>query len=259
MNPMVENYVLPELKKRYERNIIKAATLHVSGLSESAVFEKIRGVVETERRMEGNLLGFTILAGIMGIDIKLMGRGDDELLLDNMIHKAKQEMYDRLKEDIYGEDAETLEEITVKMLCKKKLTIAVAESCTGGMLANMITNASGSSLCFKQGFVTYTSESKINTLKVSEQTIKQYGAVSGETAKEMADGVRGLCGTDIGLATTGIAGPTGGTGKKPVGLVFIAVSKQDDVFFQQFRFAGNRTDIKTKVACAALDLLRRHI
>jgi len=259
MNPMVENFILPLLRKRFENRIMKAVTLHICGLTESAVFEKIREVVESERKMEGNLLSFTILASIKKIDLRLTGSGDDELLLDNMIHKAKSELYERLKEDIYGEDSETLEEIIAKIMCKKKITLSVAESCTGGIISSMITDVPGSSLYFRQGFVAYSNEAKIKTLKVSENTLKKYGAVSPETAGEMAAGVRNLCETDIGLATTGIAGPAGGTEKKPVGLVFVAISKENGTVAKQFNFGGNRADIKTKVAWAALDMLRRNV
>lgn len=257
LNPMVEGSVLPLLKKRYEHNIVKSVSLHVCGLTESAVYEKIKEIVRIERELEGNKLTFALLAGSSVIDIKITGSGDDELLIDNMMHKAKQEMYDCLGSDIYGEGEETLEGIAGRLLGKKKLTLSVAESCTGGLISHRITNISGSSLYFRQGYITYSNESKIRVLKVNEESIKKFGAVSEQTAKEMASGVMKVCGSDVGLATTGIAGPSGGTRKKPIGLVYVAVAKGEDIFCSEYNFKGSRLGIKERIATTALDLLRR--
>ncbi len=149
-----------------------------------------------------------------------------------------------------------VEEIIGRLLKEKGLTISTAESCTGGLVAHRITNVSGSSDYFESGVITYSNEAKIDLLKVPEETIKTHGAVSGQTAVAMAEGIRILRNTDIGIGITGIAGPTGGTATKPVGLVYIALSASSCVECKEFRFAGDREGIKLKASEAALDMIR---
>jgi nicotinamide-nucleotide amidase len=154
---------------------------------------------------------------------------------------------------------ETLEGSLGKALSKRKMTIAIAESCTGGLVANRLTNISGSSDYFLMGTVTYSNRSKIDLLGVSERSLKEFGAVSREVAMEMAKGIKKLARSDIGLGITGIAGPTGGTKKKPVGLVYIAVATARKSIVKEFRFRGLRLDIKLHASQAALDLVRKNI
>ena len=137
--------------------------------------------------------------------------------------------------------------------------MAVAESCTGGLIANKLTNISGSSKYFERGVVSYSNKAKIEILGVDEETIEQYGAVSSQTAMAMAKGVRRISGTDFGLSTTGIAGPTGGSKEKPVGLVFVGFSSAKETSFEQHVFQTNRIGNKERFAQAALNLLRRKI
>ena len=259
MKPMVEEVVLPYLKERYERKILKKCVLHISGLTESAAYEKIKEVVEIERRMEGGILRFSILAHLAKIDVEISGEGENELLVDEMLHKARQEIYDCLGDYIYGEDEDTLESVVGKLLLSKRLTLAVAESCTGGLIGDRITDFAGSSVYFKEGVVAYSNEAKVRVLQVKEETLNEFGAVSRESALEMARGVQRISGTDIGLATTGIAGPTGGTAKKPVGLVYIALAwpEMGVEICKEFRFSGKRREIKESTAINALDILRK--
>jgi len=140
-------------------------------------------------------------------------------------------------------------------LKKQKQRIATAESCTGGLLAHTLTNISGSSVYFERGIISYSDESKIKLLRVSEKTIKQNGAVSYETAGEMANGIRTLSKVDIGVSTTGIAGPTGGSKEKPVGLVYIGVSTSDKNMVERFNFSGDRLENKENTCNAALKML----
>jgi PncC family amidohydrolase len=146
-----------------------------------------------------------------------------------------------------------------ELLTVNNLTLATAESCTGGLIAHMITNVSGSSKYFERGLITYSNDSKIGLLNVPEKTIIEFGAVSAQTAKAMALGVRNLAGTDLGLAVTGIAGPGGGTPEKPVGLVFIALSGPEQLKVQEHRFSGSRLEIKKRTAQAALKIIIEHI
>lgn len=259
MKPMVEEVVLPYLKERYERKILKKCVLHISGLTESAVYEKIKEVVEIERRMEGGILRFSILAHLTKIDVEISGEGENELLVDEMLHKARQEIYNCLEDYIYGEDKDTLESVVGGLLLSKRLTLAVAESCTGGLIGDRITDVAGSSVYFKEGVVAYSNEAKVRGLGVKEETLNEFGAVSRESALEMARGVQRISGTDIGLATTGITGPTGGTAKKPVGLVYVALvwPKMGVELCREFRFSGKRKEIKESTAANALDILRK--
>ena len=147
-----------------------------------------------------------------------------------------------------------LEEELGKLLKSNELTIATAESCTGGLIANLITNISGSSQYFIEGVVSYSNRSKIDLLNVPAGILKRHGAVSSETAVAMANGIRGVAKSDLGLAITGIAGPTGGTTKKPVGLVYIAIASEQNVKPFKFNFKGSRMEIKSQTATKALEI-----
>ena len=152
-----------------------------------------------------------------------------------------------------------IEEEIGRLLRNKKLTLSVAESCTGGLISNMITNFDGSSGYFERGYVAYSNKSKIELLDVPEEIIKSYGAVSSHSAIAMAEGVKRKSGTDIGLSVTGIAGPGGGTIEKPVGLVYIAVAGNKKTECKEYKFKGERLKIKSESAKAALKDLRDYI
>jgi len=151
-------------------------------------------------------------------------------------------------------DKELLNKVSA-LLKKQNLTVATAESCTGGLIANTLTNISGSSDYFDRGIVSYSNESKTELLGVSEDILKEYGAVSEQVAKTMAEGIRTRSNVDIGLATTGIAGPTGGTKDKPVGLVYIALSASKGTIVKRFQFSGDRLQNKEITCNAALQML----
>ena len=151
-------------------------------------------------------------------------------------------------------DGELHNKISI-LLKKQNLTVATAESCTGGLIAHAITNVSGSSEYFDRGIVSYSNRAKMELLDVSENVLKEYGAVSKEVAKAMADGIRIKSNVDVGIATTGIAGPTGGTKEKPVGLVYIAISTFKNTEVKKFLFSGNRLQNKESTCNAALTML----
>ncbi|MCK5560726.1 MAG: CinA family protein [Thermoplasmata archaeon] len=146
-----------------------------------------------------------------------------------------------------------------ELLIKRNLTLATAESCTGGFIADMITNVSGSSRYFERGVITYSNESKIELLKVPVETIEKFGAVSEESATAMATGIKELARTDLGLAVTGIAGPSGGTPEKPVGLLYIALASENKVEAFKFNFHGTRLEIKQQTANTALEIVINHL
>ncbi len=155
------------------------------------------------------------------------------------------------------QDIEPIEEIIGRLLRKRGWMISIAESCTGGLIGHRITNVPGSSDYFDGGVITYSNESKRELLKVPEETITTYGAVSHQTAVAMAEGIRKLRGVKIGIGVTGIAGPAGGTAAKPVGLVYIALSSPVRVECKEFRFDGDREMIKLQASEAALNMIRR--
>ncbi|MEW6555731.1 MAG: competence/damage-inducible protein A [Elusimicrobiota bacterium] len=259
LKPMLDETVVPYLKKRFEKNILKVKTLHTTGLSESYIDDKIKKIVEIEKRLEGSEVKFIILSKHTGVDIKIMLSGTDELLIDKTIKNLKQEFYDILKENIYGEDNQLLESVVGELLLKKRKTLAVAESCTGGLITHRLTNVAGSSLYFKEGVVAYSDNSKKRIFGVKEETLNKYGAVSKEIAKEMAESIKKIATTNFGLSTTGIAGPKPSSTGKPVGLVYIGLTSDKETIVKQFNFSGSRTEIKDKIATAALDILRKSL
>ncbi|MFC1621229.1 nicotinamide-nucleotide amidohydrolase family protein [Candidatus Omnitrophota bacterium] len=246
---MMENTVLGFLKKKFSpEKFIKSRVIKITGLSESKVNEKIEDILK---------LGGNVQMGIYPhpeeITVKITVT---DKKTDSTIKKIERKIKSRLGNHIFGYDEERLEEIVGRLLLKKKKTLAVAESCTAGLLANRITDVSGSSRYFKMGLITYSNESKNKLLNVPKNTIKQHGAVSKQVASSMAKNVRLLAGASMGIGISGIAGPTGGTKTKPIGLVYIALSTKKKTICKEFRFLGQRNIIKFKTTQAALNLLR---
>lgn len=145
------------------------------------------------------------------------------------------------------------------LLRKHEKTISIAESCTGGFISHRITNVPGSSNYYNYGVIAYSNQSKIDTLHVSPETLTKFGAVSRQTAIEMAQGIKQVSGSDLALAVTGIAGPGGGTPEKPVGLVYICLASDESVVCEEFRFKGKREEIKSQASEAALQMIKKHV
>ncbi|MDI6642177.1 MAG: competence/damage-inducible protein A [Elusimicrobiota bacterium] len=259
LHAMFEQTVLPYLKSKYERKIVKSKMLHVYGLSESKVNELILPVVETERKLIGTYVSFNIISHRSIIDIQITVSGTDETLIDEILHNITRELYQILGENIYGEDNQTLESVVGELLIKSKKTLSVAESCTGGLVSNRITNIPESSLYFKQGVVTYSNQSKIDLLKVNPETIEKYGPVSEQTAIEMVRGVRKLANSDYAVSITGIAGPSGATKTLPLGTVFFGLITPERELTAHKQFSGTRTEIKEQAVNFILDALRREL
>ncbi|AWI03007.1 damage-inducible protein CinA [Clostridium drakei] len=169
--------------------------------------------------------------------------------MENKIHQ-------KVEDDIYSKDSVNLEDIIGKLLTDKKLTISTAESCTGGLIAAKLVNYPGISSVFMEGAVTYSNEAKMNRINVSKETLDKFGAVSKETAAEMAEGIAKTSDTNIGLSTTGIAGPGGGTKEKPVGLVYIGLYINGEIKVKKLLCDGDRQMVRTQATITALDLLR---
>lgn len=259
LRPMMEGVVLPYLKEKYEQRIAKSCVLHICGLTESEVAEKIKPIIETERELTGGEVKFAILAHFSVIDLKIEVSGINELLINETLLAIQREFYDCLGERIYGKDEQTLEGVVGQLLGSKRKTLGVAESCTGGLIGHKITNIAGSSIYFKGSIVAYSNQAKIKILGVAEKVLSKYGAVSSQVVLQMAGGARRIAGADFGLATTGIAGPGGATKTKPVGLVYIALTSDKGNVSREFKFTGTRLEIKEKVSSTALNLLHKHL
>jgi nicotinamide-nucleotide amidase len=233
---------------------IRVATLRTTGIAESAVSEKLSGF---EKGLAKGTLAY--LPTHLGLDLRLAISGKNLSVIDNKLNDLSEKITGLLGHVIYGKDDQTMEEVVGRSLKEKKLSLTTAESCSGGLIADRITDVSGSSEYFLGSVIAYDNVLKEKLLGVKSQTLRLHGAVSKETAVEMANGVRGRLGSDLGLAITGIAGPTGGTDKKPVGLVFMAVAGPKGTVAEERRFLGQRRHIKESAAQAALNMLRLYL
>ena len=189
--------------------------------------------------------------------VTTMAKSEDEA------NKKMEGAIKRIKEvvgnSIYGYDDIPLENVVYSILKEKNLTLTTAESCTGGLIGSIITNVPGVSSYYKEGIVTYSNEAKMKYLGVKEETLKEFGAVSYETAKEMAEGALKNTGADIAVAVTGIAGPDGGTAEKKVGLVYISVADKDNTVVEKFQFTGDRQKVRRLAAKNAINMVRKKL
>ncbi len=255
MTRMIEESVIPMLRERVTQNkILRVKVLKLFGLPEAEVGLLLEGLADEKSPVK---IAFQV--EYPEIRVKLRAEGDDNeqatLVLNEVYRKARE----KLHRYIFAEDDDTMDTVLATLLREKHLSLSVAESCTGGLLAKRITDIPGSSAYFIEGAVTYSNAAKTRTLGVSSQLLDEKGAVSPEVAAAMAEGMRELSGSDLALAITGVAGPDGGTPDKPVGTVFIALSTHNGCKAKGYRFFGNRQEIRTITAFSALDLLRRHL
>ncbi len=184
-------------------------------------------------------------------------RAEDAIKED--LERMEQEICTRLQPFVFAVGNQTMASVLGERLREKSLTLAVAESCTGGLIGHLLTSAPGSSYYFMGGIVAYSNQAKVDLLQVRKETIDTHGAVSAAAARQMAEGVRRRFQTDMGLAVTGIAGPEGGTIEKPVGTVHIGLALHHDTFCERYRFKGSREEIKSHAALMAMDWVRRHL
>jgi len=255
LKPMFKDTVSKYLEKKYSKNlVIKSRTLRTFGLGESTVDEKLTHIAE---KCSNPSIAF--LAHATEVDVKITAKAGNQDIADSLIADVETQIRDSLGDYVFGADDETMEKIVGTILTLRNKKIALAESCTGGLISNLLTNVSGSSAYFIESIIAYSNEAKIKLLHVSSQTIEKFGAVSSQTASAMAKGIKELAGSDYGLSITGIAGPTGETSQKPVGLVYIGLAHQNGVDTSEHKFFGTRDIIKQKAAQTALDILRRHL
>ena len=252
MKPMLDKFIDYYLNTC--KTVIRSRFLKIFGLGESTVEEKIIDLIKVQTNPtiapyidEGEVI------------LRVTARCSDEKEAEKLMNPILDEIKNRLGHYIYSMQGEALEEVVLKLLKEQKKTIAVAESCTGGMIASRLTKVPGASEVFERGVVSYSNEAKMNLLGVNRQVLEQFGAVSHEVAKQMADCIRKNSATNIGLSITGIAGPGGGTPERPVGLVYIALSDENDTESWEFRFFGDRGRIRNLSVLSALDVIRKKL
>ena len=249
MKPMCARFVLPAV--RGESRVVLTAALHTIGLGESVIAERLGELMQRGREPS---VGTTASNGIVTIRVRSTGAAEAAReALDATVRDCEA----RVGSIIYGRDGEPLAAVVGRLLAERGRTLASAESCTGGLFGAMVTEVSGSSAWYLGGFVTYANERKMQDLGVRADTIARHGAVSHETAIEMARGALERTGASLAVSTTGIAGPTGGSDAKPVGTVFVAVAERDGmVHSRRFHFPGDRATVRSRTAHLALACVR---
>ena len=252
---MFENGVLPYLAGRFGgQGIIISKVLRTYGLGESSMEERIRDFILAQ-----NNPTIALLARSGEIHVRLTAKGESSELAQSLIGELEAKIRERIGEFIFGTDEQKLEEVAGQELAALKYTLSLAESCTGGAITSRLTDVPGSSAYLVGAVVCYSNRIKSAVVGVPEAILREKGAVSEETARAMAEGIRLRFGTDIGVGITGIAGPGGGTAEKPVGLVYIAVAGPQGTIVLEERFVGQRNLVRIRAANAALSMIRRYL
>ncbi|MGC6177997.1 competence/damage-inducible protein A [Lacrimispora sp. 38-1] len=253
LKPLFTEQVFPYLQNR-QPEVIRSQMIKICGYGESQVEDKLIDLINTQTNPT-----IATYAKTAEVHLRVTAKADNEEAAKNLLKPVVKEIKNRFENAVYTtKEEETLEMAVVRLLKKYELTVTTAESCTGGLIAGRLVNVPGASEVFREGFITYSNKAKRKYLDVSKGTLKKYGAVSEQTAKEMATG--GVFATDVDacIAVTGIAGPDA-EGEKPVGLVYIACYMKDKVKVEEYHFKGNREKIREQSVVKALDFLRRSI
>ncbi|MFQ9287603.1 MAG: competence/damage-inducible protein A [Intestinibacter bartlettii] len=250
MEPMFENYVKPYLSKLTD-DVIESEVLRIIGVGESKVENDILDIIDSQTNP-------TIATYAKGYEctLRITAKAKSVEEAKELIKPMSDEMKRRFGQSLYATGETSIEEVVAKMLVENNLKIAVAESCTGGMVSASLINYPGISSVFMEGCVTYSNEAKMKSLGVKKETLDVYGAVSDNCAKEMASGVAARYNTNVGIATTGIAGPGGGTDEKPVGLVYFGIYINGKVITKKYVFNGDRQGIRERATRTILNDLR---
>lgn len=255
MKSLMEFEILPRLKARFSTHIIQHKSIRTIGIGESFLAERISG---WEDALPDHIK-LAYLPHFGQVRLRLTGTGTDQDVLEKELAEQVAAVLPLIEEHVFGYDSDELETVIGTLLMNSNATIGTAESCTGGYVANQITSIPGSSRYYEGSVVSYSNDVKMNVLGVSSGTLEAYGAVSEQTAREMAEGARRLLNTTFAISTTGIAGPDGGTAEKPVGTVWIACATPEETFTQLLTLRNNRK-INIELTCSyALNLLRKTI
>lgn len=255
MKYLIENEVLPRLEKNGKTKAIYHKTILTQGIPESMLAIRIE---DFENNLPANVK-LAYLPSPMSVRLRLSATGSDKNELENLVEAEAEKLQQIIPEAIYGYGNETMAEAIGKLLLPQGKTLAVAESCTGGFISHLVTSVPGCSAWYKGSVTAYSNEVKEKLLGVNPETLKNFGAVSEETACEMAVGARKVLNTDFAVSTTGIAGPDGGTAEKPVGTVWIAVATDKTVKARKFTFGDNRERNILRAGQTALQFLRQVI
>lgn len=250
--PMFEESIEPYLEK-LTPGVIRSRTVKICGVGESAAETRIKDMIDSQTNPT-----IATYAKTGEVHIRVTASAEDEKAAEKLIKPVVKELKSRFGSAVYTtEEKVTLEEAVVELLSKRGMTVTCAESCTGGLLSGRFINVAGVSDCYKSGFITYSNKAKRKLLGVKKSTLDKYGAVSAQTAEEMAKGAAKAAKADVAVAITGIAGPDGGTKEKPVGLVYIGCNVKGKVTVERFQFKGNRAKVREAAVSAALELMRR--
>jgi nicotinamide-nucleotide amidase len=249
-NPMLENHVIPYLRQKTGGRTIRSRVLRVSGMGESMVEDRVKDL------MTGENPTVAPYAKTGEVHLRVSALADDPETAEALIAPVVEEIRKRLGDHLYAFDDEPLEAAVVRLLTERGLTVAAAESCTGGLFSARLTDVPGSSKVFLGGAVAYSNAAKTDLVGVPADMIAAHGAVSPQVAEAMARGARERFGADFGVGITGIAGPDGGTPEKPVGLVYVALAGPNGVEVDKNRFIGIRQDVRARSAQRALTMLR---
>lgn len=248
---MFSQVVLPIINK-LTNQIVLSRYYHLAEIGESQVEDRILDLIDTQKNPT-----IATYAAVGEVMIRTTANGTDEDTINGLLDETQKIIEERFADNIFAHDRRHLNEAVGELLIESNLSIAVAESCTGGLLATALTDVPGISTVFKEGLVTYANEAKENLLGVSHQTLMTDGAVSEKTAREMCENLLHNSGCEIAVSTTGIAGPGGGTEEKPVGLVYIGVATKKGTEVTMNRFGGERTIIRKRAVNKALAMVRR--
>ena len=247
MKSMFTNYVLPEIEKSL-KNKVFCKSIRTTGVPESILQEKITDIIDANK--EKCDIAF-LPHRMLGVDIRLTS--SDNQLVEDLINS----IVPRIKKYVYGYDNDKLEQVIADLLIQNNLTVSTAESCTSGLLASRLTDVPGSSQYFKGGSVCYSNELKINDIGVDKDLIERYGAVSEEVAESLAKNIAKKNNTDIGIGITGIAGPGGGTEKKPVGLVFVGIFYKNNLYIKRYNLTPDRITNRELTVTLCLNEIRK--
>lgn len=255
MRPMLTEQVIPKLRAALDVGVrIRSRVLKTCGIAESALDEAIGDLIRSSR---DRMIGLVAHPGEVHIRLTVKAGSEEEC--DRHLNELEAALRERLGALIFGRDEDRLEEVVGRLLRDGAQRIAVAESCTGGLVCHRLTNVAGSSAYFVRGEVAYSDQAKETVLGVPRAMIVRHGAVSQAVAQAMASGIRDAAGTDLAIGITGIAGPGGGSEQKPVGLTYIAIASSEGIASREFRFLADRGTNKLLASQAALDLVRRHL
>jgi nicotinamide-nucleotide amidase len=256
MKEMMRNFVIPRLKEKQKdkKYTVLRRNILTTGIGESALFEKLGDI---KSLVDGGSIAF--LPSQFGVKLRITFKDRNPETAQNKLTEIEQKIRSKIGRYIFANEEVLLEEVVGRLLKERGLKIAIAESCTGGNLSNLLTNVSGSSIYFERGIISYSNGSKHELLRVNEDTIARYGAVSMEVALQMAEGIKSTSGTDIGMSLTGIMGPTGASAGKPVGLVFIGLCDDKFCTARKFTFGEDRILNKQRTTQAALEMLRKYL